>query len=326
MYDKWDALCAEMSDSDENPPPDPEYLPHINKIVKDWGDNPPPMDKHAIKQMEEEMAKRAVAKEEDTAFGRLMEAVSSRSHREPLEDPNDPSVETWKKSRDKAREEAEPKFKKLVAACLEEEPAGNTKMDATAVLTKFLDRSEILFDWYLGPLLVKELVEQGSSVDVWGAETGINALHVCLMWEEGGHDVFDLVLSKMANETLLRPAAQDYTTLHFAATRLRQVTAYHPLAENSCYMLSALLKRGVPVDSTNNLRITALEELNKFMSLGDFSEDSTPGECKIEEVLKFRKLLVDAELELKKLNQNKGPEKTAELEASIKLLESTVLK
>jgi len=290
-YSKWDALAAEVSSSDDDRDPPSAYLPGIKQIVKDWGDNPPPMDKHELEQQQtrlEEAKKKEESIDLTTPYGQLIKALGKSIHRTPSSS-DDLSIETWQKERVAALTEAKLSFELLVPKCLS---TGTTASDITA---KLMDRNELLFDFYLAPQVFLVLLHQGASMDSRGIISGLIPIHVCILWEEQGHEIFDEVLAATSREALLQPAGSGYTALHFAVNRLRQVVAYPPLITDAFHIFRALIAAGVDLHARTDQDLTALEELDKFLSLGDFSEDGCPGDCSSKEILEIRKFLQDEE-------------------------------
>jgi len=294
-YSKWDALAAEVSSDDDDRGPPPAYLPGIEKIVKDWGDNPPPMDKHERKKQQtriEEAKKKADSIDLTTPYGQLLAALTKNIHRTPA-NSEDTSVETWQKERVAALNEAKVSFKPLVANCLSPEV---TASDITALI---MERNDVLFDLYLAPIAIHELLQQGASMDSRGLTSGLIPIHICILWEEQGHEIFDAVLAATSRQALLKPSGSGYTALHFAVNRLRQVMAYPPLITDAFHIFRALIAAGVDVQARTDQDLTAVEELNKFLSLGDFSEDGTPGDCSNKEIMEIRIFLQEEEMKMK---------------------------
>lgn len=290
-YSKWDALAAEVSSSDDDNEPPSAYLPGIQKIVKDWGDNPPPMDKHEREKQQsriEDAKKKIDSLDLSSPYGQLVVAIGKSIHRTPASS-DDISIESWQKERLAALAEAKLSFKHLVAKCLS---ADTTASDITA---KLMDRNEILFDFYLAPPAILELLHQGASMDSRGINSGLIPVHVCILWEEQGNGIFDEVLAATSPEALLKPAGSGYTALHFAVNRLRQVVAYPPLITDAFHIFKALIAAGVDLQARTDQDLTALEELDKFLSLGDFSEDGCPGDCSSKEIMEIRTFLQEEE-------------------------------
>lgn len=290
-YSKWNALAAEVSSSDDDNEPPSEYLPQIQSIVKDWGENPPPMDKHARKKQQsliEEAKKKEDSIDRSTPYGRLLTAIGKSIHRTPASS-DDTSTESWQKERVAAIAEAKLSFKPLVSECL---GASDTASD---IIVKLMDRNEMLFDFYLAPPVILELLHQGASMNSRGIISGLIPVHVCILWEEQGHGIFDEVLAATSPEALSKPARCGYTALHFAVNRLRQVVAYPPLITDAPYIIRALIAAGVDLQARTDQDLTALEELDKFLSLGDFSEDGCPGDCSSKEIMEIRTFLQEEE-------------------------------
>merc|ERR1719419_1403620 len=168
-------------------------------------------------------------------------------------------------------------------------------MTSSNIMVQLMDRNELLFDFYLAPIMIRELLQHGASMDSRGKISGLIPIHVCILWEEQGHEIFDEVLRATSREALLKPAGNGYTTLLFAVNRLRQVVAYLPLISDALHIFRSLLAVGADVRARTDQDLTALEELDKFLSLGDFSEDGTPGDCSAKEVIEIRAILREEE-------------------------------